>query len=82
MGSDEPEFATDPAILWTLLGRHRCIGESFAYVQIKSIAATMLRNYKISLPSDGKGGVQFPEPDYTRLFVLPKGECLMTYERR
>lgn len=65
-----------------LAGRHRCIGESFGYVQIKSIAATVLRNYKLSLPSDGKGGFLFPEPDFTRLFVLPKGDCPVIYERR
>lgn len=65
-------------------GRHRCIGESFAYVQIKSIVATMVRSYKLSLPEDPKNPGQklFPKPDFTRLFVLPLGECPVLYEAR
>ncbi|KAI9028573.1 cytochrome P450 [Hyaloraphidium curvatum] len=64
-------------------GRHRCIGESFAYVQIKSIIATLLRTHKLSLPRDPKTGEEvFPTPDFARLFVLPMGACEVVYERR
>ncbi|KAI9597093.1 hypothetical protein BDF19DRAFT_470964 [Syncephalis fuscata] len=48
-------------------GRHRCIGESFAYVQIKTILATMLR---------------FPDMDFTSLVVLPTKPAQVTYRRR
>ena len=30
-------------------GRHRCIGESFAYVQIKTIWSVLLRKYEFDL---------------------------------
>ena len=48
-------------------GRHRCIGESFAYVQIKTIMSTLLRMYKLELV-DG----YFPEVDFTTLIHTPK----------
>jgi cytochrome P450 len=46
-------------------GRHRCIGEQFANVQLGSIIATFVREFEFSLPGDGK----VPPPDYT---VSPK----------
>lgn len=42
-------------------GRHRCIGEQFANVQLGAIASTLVREFTFSLP-DGKG---VPLPDYT-----------------
>jgi sterol 14-demethylase len=43
-------------------GRHRCIGEQFAYVQLQTILATMVRIFKFSnLP--GKKG--FVKTDYS-----------------
>ncbi|KAK7499446.1 hypothetical protein BaRGS_00009421 [Batillaria attramentaria] len=48
-------------------GRHRCIGESFAYVQIKTLVATMLRTYEFHLV-DG----YFPEVDFTTMIHTPK----------
>jgi sterol 14-demethylase len=29
-------------------GRHQCSGETFAYLQVKTIMSTLLRRYKIS----------------------------------
>ncbi|EPQ31045.1 uncharacterized protein PFL1_01234 [Pseudozyma flocculosa PF-1] len=55
-------------------GRHRCIGEQFAYLQLGTIIATMVRNFRWKLTETG-----FPEPDYTSMVVLPKsGTMRMT----
>lgn len=46
-------------------GRHRCIGEQFAYLQIGVIIATFVRLFKWELDS------KFPDPDYQSMVVLP-----------
>jgi sterol 14-demethylase len=43
-------------------GRHRCIGEQFAYVQLGTILAALVRHFKFSNPS---GETPFPETDYS-----------------
>jgi len=57
-------------------GRHRCIGEGFAYVQIKTLWSTILSQYEI-LP-DGP----MPKPDYQSLVVLPSNPCNIRYKKR
>lgn len=47
-------------------GRHRCIGEQFAYLQLGTIIAMFVRTFDWKL--DGK----MAEPDYTSMVVLPK----------
>ncbi|GJJ78120.1 sterol 14alpha-demethylase [Entomortierella parvispora] len=47
-------------------GRHRCIGESFAYVQLKTIISTFVRMYDVSLTEKG-----MPGSDFTKMFVQP-----------
>lgn len=47
-------------------GRHRCIGESFAYVQIKTLWATLLRKYEFDLV-DG----YFPEVNVATMIHTP-----------
>jgi sterol 14-demethylase len=42
-------------------GRHRCIGEQFAYLQMQSILATLVREFKFSFAP----GTKFPETDYS-----------------
>ncbi|PSN72302.1 cytochrome P450 [Corynespora cassiicola Philippines] len=60
-------------------GRHRCIGEKFAYVNLSVIIATMVRHFKLST-LDGKEWV--PETDYTSLFARPKQPAVIRWERR
>ncbi|CAG8717422.1 34310_t:CDS:2, partial [Racocetra persica] len=48
-------------------GRHRCIGESFAYVQIKTILATFVRTFDLELLNN-----KFPDCDFTTMMVQPK----------
>ncbi|XP_077599322.1 lanosterol 14-alpha demethylase [Stigmatopora nigra] len=57
-------------------GRHRCIGENFAYVQIKTIWSTMLRLYEFDLV-DG----YFPTVNYTTMIHTPNNP-IIAYKRR
>ena len=57
-------------------GRHRCIGESFAYVQIKTIWSVMLRLFEFDLV-DGR----FPEVNYQTMIHTPLNPVIH-YKRR
>ncbi|XP_064410357.1 lanosterol 14-alpha demethylase [Latimeria chalumnae] len=57
-------------------GRHRCIGENFAYVQIKTIWSTLLRLYEFDLV-DG----YFPKVNYTTMIHTPNNPVIR-YKRR
>uniref|UniRef100_A0A7M4F4F4 Lanosterol 14-alpha demethylase n=1 Tax=Crocodylus porosus TaxID=8502 RepID=A0A7M4F4F4_CROPO len=57
-------------------GRHRCIGENFAYVQIKTIWSTLLRLYEFDL-IDG----YFPTINYTTMIHTPN-HPVIRYKRR
>lgn len=48
-------------------GRHRCIGEQFAYVQLGTILATLVRHFKFSNPPDRSS---IPETDYSVSLIL------------
>jgi sterol 14-demethylase len=60
-------------------GRHRCIGEQFAYVQLGVITATMARNFKMKLPADVKEVVP---TDYSSLFSRPMAPARIDWEKR
>lgn len=49
-------------------GRHRCIGEQFAYVQLGTILSTFISNLKWTLPE----GKKLPDVDYESMVTLPK----------
>uniref|UniRef100_A0A0D3G4G4 Obtusifoliol 14-alpha demethylase n=1 Tax=Oryza barthii TaxID=65489 RepID=A0A0D3G4G4_9ORYZ len=57
-------------------GRHACVGEAFAYMQIKVIWSHLLRNFELQLVSP------FPETDWTVVMPGPKGKVMVTYNRR
>ncbi|KAL2834518.1 cytochrome P450 [Aspergillus cavernicola] len=62
-------------------GRHRCIGEQFAYVQLTAITVALVRLFKLRTPSDVDA--QFvPETDYSSLFSRPAGKSFVQYEKR
>ena len=44
------------------MGRHRCIGEQFAYLQLATVTATMVRLFSLKNPEDVQGIV---ETDYS-----------------
>ncbi|PWN51857.1 cytochrome P450 [Violaceomyces palustris] len=56
-------------------GRHRCIGEQFAYLQLGTIISNFVRRFDWKL--DGS----FPEPDYTSMVVLPKASSIRLTSR-
>ncbi|KAJ5971145.1 Cytochrome P450 [Penicillium vulpinum] len=60
-------------------GRHRCIGEQFAYVQLGTILAALVRHFKFSTPN---ADTPFPETDYSSLFSKPLGTSFVQYEKR
>lgn len=72
----EKEFQPTVTEMFSLTGRHRCIGENFAYVQIKTIWSTMLRLYEFDL-IDG----YFPTVNYTTMIHTPENPVIR-YKRR
>ncbi|KAJ2934678.1 hypothetical protein H1R20_g2425, partial [Candolleomyces eurysporus] len=56
-------------------GRHRCIGEQFAYLQLGTILATVVRNVELWIE-------KIPEPDYHTLITMPKEPRMVSYRRR
>ncbi|RCH98891.1 Lanosterol 14-alpha-demethylase, partial [Rhizopus stolonifer] len=58
-------------------GRHRCIGEQFGYLQIKTIVATLLRLFDFELE-----GKEVPKPDYTSMVVVPEKPANLKYTWR
>eukprot|EP00127_Corallochytrium_limacisporum_P005625 Clim_evm4s210 gene=Clim_evmTU4s210 len=56
-------------------GRHRCIGEQFATVQIKTVVSVILREYEITAD-------KFPETDYTTMIHIPKHPREVRLRRR
>jgi len=57
-------------------GRHRCIGEQFAYLQVGTILATVVRKLELRLETD------FPKNNYHTMITLPKNPCDIRYRRR
>lgn len=57
-------------------GRHGCLGEPFAYLQIKAIWSHLLRNFEFELVSP------FPETDWNAMVVGVKGKVMVRYKRR
>ncbi|KAL1649171.1 Lanosterol 14-alpha-demethylase [Diplodia intermedia] len=60
-------------------GRHRCIGEKFAYLNLGVIVATLVRNFKFSNPEDREG---VPATDYASMFSRPMQPALVCWEKR
>ncbi len=57
-------------------GRHKCLGNAFARLQIKAILATLLRRYEFSLTRDPIGS------DFHGLVIGPSQPCRVRYRRR
>jgi len=57
-------------------GRHRCMGSTFALLQVKAIVAVLLRRYEFELAGDPVVA------DYGRLVVAPREPCRVRYRRR
>jgi sterol 14alpha-demethylase len=57
-------------------GRHACVGEAFAYMQIKVIWSHLLRNFELELASP------FPQTDWTVVMPGPTGKVVVRYKRQ
>lgn len=57
-------------------GRHRCLGESFAYLQVSSILSVMFRTFDFE-PLD-----PFPNVNYDSMVAGPKPPCRVRYARK
>ncbi|XP_006648586.1 obtusifoliol 14-alpha demethylase-like [Oryza brachyantha] len=55
-------------------GKHACMGEGYAYQQIKVILSHLLRKFELKLESP------FPEPE-NMLSMRPRGEVMVSYRR-
>jgi len=60
-------------------GRHRCIGEQFANVQLVTILATMVRGLKFR---NVGGSKEVVPTDYTSLFSRPQAPAVIEWEKR
>ncbi|KAJ2999619.1 Lanosterol 14-alpha-demethylase [Globomyces sp. JEL0801] len=64
-------------------GRHRCIGEAFAFLQIKTIIANFVRTFEHKLVQKSQTGEPiFPQPDYTSMIVIPQKKTPLAVKRR
>lgn len=61
-------------------GRHRCIGEKFAYLNLGVIVGTLVRSFEFSTV-DGRKGV-VPPPDHTSMFARPPLPSFVRFTRR
>ncbi|XP_020408074.1 obtusifoliol 14-alpha demethylase [Zea mays] len=57
-------------------GKHWCLGEFFAYLEIKTVWAHLLRNFELELMSP------FPENEWNSMVVGVKGKLMVKYTRR
>lgn len=58
-------------------GRHACLGERFAFLQIKTIWSVLFRLFDFE-PVDAA----LPKPDYSAIVVGPKAPCMVRFKRK
>jgi sterol 14-demethylase len=58
-------------------GMHSCMGQNFAFMQVKTILSILFREFDIEMVAD-----KMPEIDYKAMVVGPKGDCRIRYKRR
>lgn len=75
-GRDEDKVAGAFSYISFGGGRHGCLGEPFAYLQIKAIWSHLLRNFELELISP------FPEIDWNAMVVGVKGKVMVRYKRK
>lgn len=58
-------------------GMHSCMGEKFAFLQVKTILSILLREYDIK-----RVAKDMPAIGYDDMVVGPKGDCRIRYTKR
>ncbi|KAL5197197.1 hypothetical protein ABZP36_000709 [Zizania latifolia] len=75
-GREEDNVAGAFSYLGFGAGRHACLGETFAYTQIKVLWSHLLRNFDLKMVSP------FPKTEFSRMAPEPKGKVMVSYRRR
>ena len=57
-------------------GIHTCMGESFAFLQVRTILNVLLSDYDLELTTP------FPTPDYDSIVVMPHGPNIVRYKKK
>jgi len=57
-------------------GIHTCMGESFAFLQVRTILNVLLSTFDLELLT------KFPTPDYESIVVMPHGPNIVKYTRK
>jgi len=57
-------------------GIHTCMGESFAFLQVRTILNVLLSTFEFELTTE------FPTPDYESIVVMPHGPNIVHYRRK
>ncbi|KMS98614.1 hypothetical protein BVRB_3g070570 [Beta vulgaris subsp. vulgaris] len=76
LGRDEDKLAGPLSFISFGGGRHSCLGETFAYLEMKTIWSYLLRNFELELISP------FPETEYNDIVWGVKGKVMVRYNRR
>mmetsp|Transcript_4759 Transcript_4759/g.5267 ORF Transcript_4759/g.5267 Transcript_4759/m.5267 type:complete len:130 (-) Transcript_4759:179-568(-) len=58
-------------------GMHSCMGQNFAFVQVKTILSILFREFEIE-----RIAPKMPEINWEAMVVGPKGDCRVRYKRR
>eukprot|EP01082_Thalassiosira_pseudonana_P013748 g12135.t1 g12135 contig6:1290334-1292027(+) len=77
-GPDREEDKSSPfAYMGFGGGMHSCMGQNFAFVQVKTILSVLFREFELEMVSE-----TMPDIDYEAMVVGPKGDCRVRYKRR
>jgi sterol 14-demethylase len=58
-------------------GMHSCMGQNFAYLQVKTILSVLFREYEIERVAQ-----EMPKVGYNDMVVGPSGDCRIRYKKR
>jgi sterol 14-demethylase len=58
-------------------GIYSCMGQVFAFVQVKTILSVILKHYELTAESS-----KLPEIGYTDMVVGPRGNCNVQYRKK
>ncbi|CAM9433996.1 unnamed protein product [Pylaiella littoralis] len=75
-GADRQEHKQPFAYLGFGAGMHQCMGQQFAFVQVKTILSVLLREYNIEMVG------ALPPADFEAMVVGPKGKCTVRYTKK
>eukprot|EP00542_Grammatophora_oceanica_P019931 CAMPEP_0194050604 /NCGR_PEP_ID=MMETSP0009_2-20130614/36193_1 /TAXON_ID=210454 /ORGANISM="Grammatophora oceanica, Strain CCMP 410" /LENGTH=496 /DNA_ID=CAMNT_0038697323 /DNA_START=35 /DNA_END=1525 /DNA_ORIENTATION=+ len=76
-GPDREEHKQPYAYMGFGGGMHSCMGQNFAFVQVKTILSVLFREFSIERIEPG-----MPDIDYEAMVVGPKGDCRVRYKKR